>query len=218
MTQNDDALNSEQTPEKDRVPSRGGWLYFFVGLALAVVIGWVIWPTLFYAKKTQPFSFKHEVHTVKGKKDCVECHFFDDQGKFSGAPDFNHCPKCHQKDKPQNKDNKVEKAFIEEYYTDDGKLKKTPPSWYVYSKQPDNVYFPHLPHVKQARIRCEYCHGSHDKTAKLPAYYENRLTDYSRNVWDDMKMNDCSSCHTNCASCHTESGQAENNACFTCHK
>ncbi len=218
MTPNNDALNSEQTPDQIPAPGRSGWLYFFVGLALVMIIGWVVWPKLFYAKKTQPFPFKHEVHTVKGKKDCTECHFFDKEGRFSGTPDFYFCPKCHQKDKPQNKDNKNEKAFIEEYYTDDGRLKKSPPPWYTYSKQPDNVYFPHLPHVKRARIRCEYCHGNHSKTAELPPYYENRLTSYSRNVWDNLKMTDCTSCHTSCAECHTEKKQAENNACFTCHK
>jgi hypothetical protein len=97
--------------------------------------------------------------------------------------------------------------------------------WLVYSKQPDCVYFSHIPHVKMANLECATCHGKHSETDQLPLYEENRLTGYSRNIWgkrlsgvyfkkepyDRMKMDDC-------AECHTKKGRKENNACFVCHK
>jgi c(7)-type cytochrome triheme protein len=79
--------------------------------------------------------------------------------------------------------------------------------WLVYSRQPENVRFPHAVHVKQAAIACERCHGAHGESDRLPVHETNRITGYSREL---TKMSDCESCHAE----HFP----ERTACLACHK
>jgi len=188
----------------------GSWSLFLLGLIIAVALGWGLWPTLLYSKKLQPFQFNHLVHTETAGMACDECHGFDEHGRFAGAPKMADCLECHTWSDRQNEDNERETAFLEEFVTEDDQLKKNA-AWYSYAKQPDCVYFSHIAHVEKGGIACEECHGLHGKSTVPRPYYENRLTGYSRDVWEKMKMGDC-------ADCHTRHGQPENNACFVCHK
>jgi menaquinone reductase, multiheme cytochrome c subunit len=185
-------------------------LPFFIGLLAAIIIGWGIWPTLLYSEKAQPIQFNHVIHTEEAGMSCEDCHSFRDDGQFTGLPSAEMCLDCHTWSSPQNEENDKEKVFLENYVTEDDELKSEIP-WYVYSKQPDCVFFSHIAHVEKGGLECAECHGNHGETTELRPYYENRLTRYSRDVDADMKMTDC-------AACHEESGQHENNACFVCHK
>ena len=183
---------------------------FFIGLIAAMVICWLIWPTLIYSQKTQPIAFSHLAHTENAGMDCSECHEFKDDGRFSGIPSFEFCLGCHTWDDRQNEDSQAETEFLEKFVTEDGELKGDP-KWYVYSAQPDCVYFSHIAHTEKGGFKCEECHGDHGATTSLRPYYQNRITKYSRDVDADMKMTDC-------ADCHSKHGHPENNACFVCHK
>jgi hypothetical protein len=225
MTQHDEALKSghgeeaHTSVEKEVAQAIGGlkalellknWTPFFVGLVVALIIGWLIWPTLLYSKKSQPAPFNHLVHTEEVGLACDDCHSFNDAGRFSGVPKGEQCIECHTWSDRQNEDSKAEAAFLEKFVNDDDEL-KAEPEWLIYSKQPDCVFFSHIAHVEMGGLECSECHGNHGESTELRPYYENRITKYSRDTYDKMKMNDC-------ADCHTKHDKPENNACFVCHK
>ena len=187
-----------------------GFVCFFAGLIISAAIGWLIWPTLFYSVKAQPFQFNHLAHTEEAGMDCEECHRFGDDGRFSGAPRFEECLECHTHGDRQNEENAAETAFLDEFVSEDDELIKSP-DWLIYSGQPDCVFFSHIAHTKMGGFECEECHGDHGSTQSLRPMQRNRLTGYSRDVFESMKMTDC-------AACHTKHGKPENNACFVCHK
>jgi hypothetical protein len=205
-------------------------IFFFIGLVGASIVGWVIFPMVLYSKQPQPINFSHVVHLDSEKVDgvegetkaekCLYCHLFYEDGTFGGIPKLESCIECHDDPESPQGESPGEQAFLTDYVAEE---KEVP--WFVYSKQPDCVYFSHIPHVKMANLECATCHGKHSETDQLPLYEENRLTGYSRNIWgkrlsgiyfkkepyDRMKMDDC-------AECHTKKDRKENNACFVCHK
>jgi hypothetical protein len=183
---------------------------FFVGLILALIVGWAIWPAMFYAEEQQPVAFNHLMHVEDVGMMCDDCHYYDDQGRFSGIPDTVMCLDCHTWSAPQNEDNAKETAFIQEY-VDEYDMPVKPVEWLVYSKQPDCVYFSHIAHTDRGGFECAECHGDMGTNADPPPLYRNRLTGYSRFVYENMKMNDC-------GDCHLKHDAPENNACFVCHK
>jgi len=169
---------------------------------------------MLYEKVDQPFQFNHAVHmSEKAKMKCEDCHGFRDDGTFAGIPLTSSCADCHSE--PLGK-SASEKELIENYIKPGKEI-----PWLVYSAQPDNAFFPHVAHVKQAKIPCTHCHGDHGETSSLRQYEQNRLTGYSRDIWgknivgikensfDRMKMDDC-------VSCHKEKGIKD--SCMMCHK
>ncbi|MBF0529267.1 MAG: cytochrome c3 family protein [Deltaproteobacteria bacterium] len=192
-------------------PKKGSsWIFLFIGVAIGAAVGWGLWPDILYCKKIQPFDFSHKAHVEKAGQQCEECHKFTADGRFTGVPKFADCLQCHTHNDRQNKDNKNETEFLVKFVTEDGELKGNP-EWHIYSAQPDCAYFSHTAHVKMGKIKCEECHGDHQKTDKLRPFYQNWLTGYSLDVTRSMKMTDC-------ADCHKKRGKPENNACFVCHK
>jgi len=206
-------------------PLRSGLAYFIAGLAVALVIGWGLFPMALYSKDEQPVSFSHVIHTnpdiVDGETEaerCAYCHSFRDDGSFTGIPDLSKCMDCHDDPESPLGESPEEKKFIEEYLAGQEEI-----PWHKYYEQPDCVYFSHIPHVKNGGIECKACHGDHGATETLPVYSKNRISGYSINIWgknisgykantwDGMKMDDC-------AECHRKNGHEENNECFVCHK
>ena len=125
---------------------------------------------------------------------------------------------CHSDPGSPLGENPEEKKYLTEYAA---KEKEVP--WLSYSRQPDNVYFSHIAHVKMGNVDCRTCHGDHGRSEVLPTHQRNRITGYSRNIWgmniagyksnpwDRMKMDDC-------GECHDRRGLPQNNNCFVCHK
>jgi hypothetical protein len=174
-------------------------LFFLLGFAASLVVGWVIFPKLLYSRKKQPIDFNHVIHNESVAAGCESCHFFREDGSFSGVPKLKQCLECHAE---QQGELANEAKFMKEYMD-----KEVEVPWLVYSRQPDSVFFSHAAHIKMAKMECVTCHGAIGESEYLKVYEENRITGYSRdiwgkniagfkrNTWDRMKMDDCAKCH-----------------------
>lgn len=214
--------SAKQTGHDEGKSSGGTTIVFFiVGLAIALIAGWIIFPKLLYSQKKQPIDFSHAAHNELVDDGCESCHFFRDDGSYAGVPKLEQCIDCHEEVQGETEH---EAIFVEEYVTKD---KEVP--WLIYSKQPDCVFFSHAAHVKTAKIDCVECHGYIGESEHLKIYEENRLTGVSRDIWgkniaglkknswDRMKMDDCAECHKKTTN-KKGSVQTEKDACFVCHK
>jgi len=190
-----------------------GVLFFFIAFVVCFLSCWLLFPKVLYSEKSQPFNFNHRLH-VQEIGDCESCHSFRDDGSFAGIPKTSKCLECHDELQGDTKD---EKIFVSQYASKD---KEVP--WFIYSKQPDCVFFSHAAHIKAAGMDCKTCHGNIGDSTTCKPYEENRITGYSRDIWgkniwgfkkhswDRMKMDDCAQCH--------EKETGDKGSCFQCHK
>ncbi|MGA6927641.1 MAG: menaquinone reductase multiheme cytochrome c subunit QrcA, partial [Desulfosarcina sp.] len=179
-------------------------------------------PKALYSQKQQPFNFNHALHVGEVDEGCESCHFFREDGSFSGIPKLAQCTDCHEEPMGETED---EAIFVEQYMAREREV-----PWLSYSRQPDCVFFSHAAHVVGAKMDCVVCHGHIGESESLRPYEYNRITGYSRdiwgkniagfseNTWDSMKMDDCAQCHKEAGIIHTSSVQTERDACFVCHK
>ncbi|MBZ5582832.1 MAG: cytochrome C [Acidobacteriia bacterium] len=193
-----------------RIP---GKLLFLAGMLAALGVGWVGFPLAIYKSRPQPVDFSHKVHAEKAGSSCEDCHAFRADGTFSGIPTLDKCAGCHAAPMGATV---VEKKFIEQYVTPNRE-----PQWASYARQPENVYFSHITHVKAAQLKCEQCHGDQKSNDKPRLYQEDRISGYSRDIWGrpssrvplrtegGMTMGDC-------VACHRERGLEH--SCLDCHK
>jgi hypothetical protein len=189
-------------------------VFFIIGLVASLAVGWFVFPKFLYSEKEQPLKFNHKIHLDAVDKGCESCHFFREDGTFSGAPKLAQCTGCHQSVQGDSKD---EEKFVNEFVK-----KGVEVPWLIYSKQPDCVYFSHIAHVKGAGMSCDQCHGNMSGSESPKTYSQNRISGYSRDIWgrnisgfhthpwEAMKMDDC-------GNCHLETMQ-DKGACFQCHK
>jgi len=196
-------------------------LFFLVGLALSMVLGWLIFPKLLYSQKSQPIDFNHKLHVEEVGGSCDSCHYFREDGTFSGIPKLGNCLECHEEILGETEE---EEKFYNEYVA---KGREVP--WLVYSRQPDCVFFSHVAHVQMGKMDCVSCHGHIGESDHSRVYEENRITGYSRDIWghniagiakdpwDRMKMDDCSKCHVE-NNVKQNSVQTHKGGCFVCHK
>ncbi|KPA09906.1 cytochrome C [Candidatus Magnetomorum sp. HK-1] len=217
MSTNDQNAKNE-TQQAETACSNAGpgmiTIFFLVGFAATMIFGWVIFPELLYSKKHQPIDYNHKVHLDLVDNGCESCHFFREDGSFSGIPGLNNCAACHEEVQGES----AEEARLVEEYVQKGR--EIP--WLVYSRQPDCVFFSHAVHVKKKEMECTVCHGPIGQSTKSRVYEENRITGVSRDIWgkniagikkhtwDRMKMDDCAECHAEVA--------GKKDACFVCHK
>jgi hypothetical protein len=220
MSKQEDQTTAVDTKETEG-PAGPVILFFIIGFALSLVVGWGIFPKLLYSQKHQPIEFNHVLHQEEVSDGCESCHYFREDGSFAGIPSLESCMECHEEALGESE---AEEKFIEEYVTPEREV-----PWLVYSKQPACVYFPHAAHVLTAEMACETCHGDVGESDHMKVYQENRITGYSRdlwgknmiglkkNTWDRMKMDDCSACHVQ-ENVRQGSVQTEKGGCFVCHK
>jgi menaquinone reductase, multiheme cytochrome c subunit len=221
----DDAHEASPAHSASSKQSGGGaliFLFFIIGLALSMVVGWAVFPEVLYEKENQPFDFNHKMHLEQVDNGCESCHFFRKDGTFAGVPRLAQCTGCHSEVLGESKD---EEVFVEQY-VDQGR--EVP--WRVYARQPDCVFFPHAAHIYGAKLDCTTCHGNIGTSEHLKTYEVNRISGYSRDIWgrnisgikhhtwDRMKMDDCAECHQESADIHDSSVQTGRDACFVCHK
>ena len=196
-------------------------LFFILGLIASLLIGWVAFPPLLYSQKKQPVDFNHALHNGLVDNGCESCHFFREDGTYSGVPKLAQCIECHEE---ANSEDPEEIKFVEEYVK---KEREVP--WLVYSRQPACVFFSHAAHVKTAQMDCVTCHGPIGQSESLKPYQQNRITGYSRDIWgenmlglkrnswDRMKMDDCAECHAT-SGVSGGSVQTQKDGCLVCHK
>jgi menaquinone reductase, multiheme cytochrome c subunit len=217
-------FNAEVDPALDSAHGRPGrsfgWTIFscfMIGLLGSLIVGWFLFPRWLYSQKSQPIDFNHLLHMENVSDGCNSCHYFREDGTFSGIPDLSACTDCHQG--VMGSDTEEEK-FVTEYVEKDRQV-----PWLSYFQQPDCVFFSHAAHVVKAGMKCESCHGDIGYSTHAKVYQQNRLSGYSRDIWGysisrlgapgehdarPMKMNDCAKCHMK------ETGSK--GACFQCHK
>ena len=185
---------------------------FFGGLALTLAAGWLVFPRVLYVEQSQPLSFNHRIHKDKAGMACKDCHAYEAGGQFAGIPKVNSCAVCHAE---MQGTSAAEKILVEQYVKPNREI-----PWKVYSRQPMNTRFSHAVHDERGKLACDVCHGALGASTSVPAYFENRLTGESRNIWgpsavrvglkpgEGMKMSDCEECHAQkgvsagCLGCH----------------
>ena len=75
-------------PEKDAKGQDNGVigpiiLFFIIGMAVSMILGWVIFPKLLYSQKKQPIDFNHVMHNELVEEGCQSCHYFREDGTYS---------------------------------------------------------------------------------------------------------------------------------------
>jgi hypothetical protein len=193
---------------------RSGHRWFLPGVVLALVAGWGAFPLALYRCETQPLQFNHRAHTGESLGlSCSDCHGFNDDGTFTGIPKTERCAECHSSMLTESED---ERRLIAEYIAPGREI-----PWKVYARQPDNVWFPHSPHVLRAQLSCQVCHGPHGESTTLRALERNRISGYSRDIWgasiggslwgraQGMKMDRCIACHRD---------RGDTDGCIACHR
>jgi len=222
--QDQESLTPPTNPQQT-APGKGAGgpitLFFILGLVASLVLGWVIFPQLLYSKKEQPVQFNHVLHNELVDDGCESCHFFREDGTYSGVPQLAQCIDCHEEVQGESEE---EAKFVNQYV-----LKEREVPWLVYSRQPDCVFFSHVAHVKMGQMDCVTCHGDVGESESLKPYEANRISGYSRDIWgkniagikfnswDRMKMDDCSECHVR-ENVNQGSVQTLRGGCFVCHK
>ncbi len=226
--------SDEQAMASPEPVKPGTWLFiiplvaFFIGFVVHLLVGWVVFPLLLYAGKKQPIDFNHKLH-VEELGECEGCHYFREDGSFSGVPKLANCVECHEEAVGEH----PEEAKLVREYVEPGK--EIP--WLIYARQPQCVFFSHAAHVNMAEMECATCHGPVGESDHTRPYQYNRLTLYSRDIWGHniagmtknaweylqikdsggtidgparMKMDDCAECH--------EEKRGVKDSCFVCHK
>ena len=186
---------------------------FGLGLACALVTGWLLFPRALYVQQRQPLEFHHKMHAQKsGVAQCDQCHVLRDDGAFAGVPALETCAGCHS---AKMGTSKQEAALVDTYIQPGQQV-----PWLVYAQQPANVWFSHAVHVRRARLACSQCHGNYGESDQARTYERDRISGYSRDIdghsmlrlgrapGDGMKMSDCEDCHhqrrvdVGCLGCH----------------
>ena len=119
-------------------------LFFFIGLVASLIVGWVLFPKVLYSQKKQPIDFNHTLHNDLVGNGCESCHFFREDGSYSGEPKLAQCIECHEEAQGSDPE---EIKFVEQYVK-----KGIEVPWLVYARQPDCVFFSHAAHVKAAKM------------------------------------------------------------------
>jgi len=189
-------------------------IIFIIGILFGLFVGWYAFPLALYRNNEQPMQFSHLTHTgEKGGMACEDCHSTNENGRFQGIPAVAKCAECHASPLGETQ---TEKILVEEFITPNKEI-----PWKVYSRQPDNAFFSHSPHVTLGKMKCEECHGPHGTSELLAPYQENRISGYSRNIWgasisgisseqwQGMKMDKCVRCHGD---------NSRRDGCVACHK
>jgi len=190
-----------------------GYALFILGLLAALGAGWAGFPHAIYKSRPQPVDLSHKVHAEKAGSQCEDCHSFRADGTYAGVPTLDKCSGCHTAAMGTTQQ---EKNFIDHYVTPNRE-----PEWASYARQPENVFFSHVTHVKLGKLKCEQCHGAQGATDTLRPYQVDRISGYSRDIWGTstlgakggrvpgLKMDDC-------VECHRQRGMEH--SCLDCHK
>lgn len=206
---------------KSRKSSTMILLIFLAGFVFFHVAGKYAVPALVYSRQRQPVAFSHVHHGQDVGVSCDTCHFFYEDGSWSGIPKIDVCANCHSEILGESEE---EKKLVTDYIQKGEEVQ-----WGLYFRQPQCVSFSHSSHVRRAKLACETCHGPQGLSRTPVEYLTNRITKYSyvvyendssfnintvvgkreKNVWGTMGMDECAACHR---------ARGTSTACFICHK
>jgi hypothetical protein len=161
--------------------------FFFIGLAIGVLLLLLFMSSGFGSRSEQPIPFNHKKHLEQGLE-CDACHRFYKTQPFSGMPDINTCLECHKDPITKSPEEEKIRQFRE-------KGKEIP--WKRIYAEPDHVFFSHRRHVGLGKLQCQTCHGKIAGSERPPS-----------KPWVKMTMNWCMNCHTknkvtnDCLACH----------------
>jgi hypothetical protein len=108
-------MMTRHMPEGSKDTGTGGFiiLFFIIGFAASMVLGWVIFPQLLYSQKPQPVQLQpRPARRRRWVIGCESCHFFREDGSFSGIPKIEQCVDCHEEPLGETED---EAIFYEQY-------------------------------------------------------------------------------------------------------
>ena len=94
----EDRQNNAPSHEKARSLAKRlefGPAPFIVGLVVALVFGWWIFPELLFSRQDQPVQFSHETHLKDASLDCSVCHHLRADGTFDALTYTKDCAVCH---------------------------------------------------------------------------------------------------------------------------
>ena len=126
---------SSQASVKENSAGSAIFLFFILGFIASLIVGWVAFPKVLYSQKKQPINFNHALHVGLVDEGCGSCHYFREDGSFSGIPKIAQCIECHEEVNGVSPD---EKKFVAQYVA----MEREVP-WLVYAKQPPCVFFSH---------------------------------------------------------------------------
>ena len=182
----DENQNQEGSTKKSGVFGLGP---FILGLTVAAIFGWYVFPEAMTEEFKQPIAFNHAIHTEDAGLTCDACHYLREDGTFSGVPTTASCAECHSSPITENLE---EIRFVAEYVDKGVEIKD---KWIVYQKQPDNVFFSHAAHsfekctqchadlYETPQDLCNVCHVDNIGSAtEPPIYKENKLSGYSEST------------------------------------
>ena len=184
-----------------------GTIVFLIGVLAALGAGWAGFPRVIYQTRRQPVDFSHQVHADKAGSKCDDCHAFRPDGTLRRrSHSWISAPAATP---PLMGATAAEKNFIDHYVTP-----QREPEWLVYARQPENVYFSHITHVKTRQLEVRKMPRRprhHQHAAALPAGPHQRL--FARHLGTAarpaMTMDACVACHRQS---HLE------HSCLDCHK
>jgi hypothetical protein len=194
---------------------------FLAGFFIFRYVGQNLVPSLMFAKHTQTVAFSHVIHRDDVGIPCDNCHFFYDDGDWSGTPSIEVCAECHEEIIGESR---AEERLVNDYIEKGKEIE-----WALYFRQPQCVSFSHSSHVRRAKLECETCHGPQGLSRHATEYRVNRITKYSyvvydpdesesvaeitkkngKGTWGTMSMDECAECHRS---------MGTSTACFICHK
>ena len=123
---------------------------FAAGLVPALAAGWLLFPRLLYRTEAQPLPFNHKAHT-EGGMGCTDCHAV---GRERPLRRPSRPPRRAPAATPRRARTRAINALVASYVEPGREV-----PWLVHARQPDNVYFPHAPHVTGDKLACARCHG-----------------------------------------------------------
>ena len=161
--------------------------YFLIGVAIGFLFILFFKNLTLSSKSNQPILFNHKIHQKAGIE-CIQCHPFYKEQRFSGMPNVMTCIECHKDPVTQN----PEEEKIREFHKS-GKVFQ----WNRIYEQPDHVFFSHRRHIVLAKMDCKDCHGPIGESETPPT-----------KPWVKMTMKWCMDCHTK---------KKASNDCMACH-
>jgi len=179
-------------------------------------------------RPVQPIAYSHRVHAGDLTIPCLYCHAGAERSRSAGVPPAGVCMNCHKfvtaslgavreeerlAEEEKREPRTVVSAELQKLYdalaldatlAPDPTKKQQPIEWARVHNLPDFVAFDHRPHVADAKVSCQTCHG--------PVERMDRVRQFA-----SLGMGWCVDCHRQSFKEQPDVPVAANLDCATCH-